>query len=121
MDGGGGQVAEVRVRDEQADQVEPHLATVAGGVRGEGKEWQAVQGKVELGLLRYTGHIDTSHPKEDWTQPDEQTMFQLHNELGNKWAIIGTKLGGKYSPPHSGPTTALKTIFTPSCARPSER
>lgn len=22
-------------------------------------------------------------------------MFKLHNELGNKWAVIGCKMGGK--------------------------
>lgn len=56
--------------------------------------------------LRYTTHIDTSHPRDDWDYQEEQIMFELHNELGNKWAIIGNKLGGKYSRRYIDPTIA---------------
>ena len=54
-----------------------------------------MSGEVDMDLVRYTSHIDTAHPKDDWGYEEEQRMFRLHNELGNKWAIIGSKLGGK--------------------------
>lgn len=39
--------------------------------------------------------IDTSHPKEDWPRHDELRLFELHNQLGNKWAVIGAQLSGR--------------------------
>lgn len=39
--------------------------------------------------------IDTSHPKEDWPRQDELRLFDLHNQLGNKWAVIGGQLSGR--------------------------
>ena len=54
-----------------------------------------MQGTVKSILFRYINHIDTSHPKDEWSYEDERRMFDLHNLLGNKWAIIGQKLGGR--------------------------
>jgi hypothetical protein len=30
-----------------------------------------------------------------WTFKDEKILFMLHNELGNKWAIISRKMHGR--------------------------
>jgi hypothetical protein len=65
-----------------------------------------VQRTVLFVLRSYITHIDTSHPKEEWSYSDEQRMFDLHNELGNKWAIIGSKLDGRYLFSKEDPTTA---------------
>lgn len=64
-----------------------------------------MQGTVHLSIFSYTTHIDTSFPKEDWSGEEEQRMFELHNELGNKWAVIGGRLGGKYLLCYLGLTT----------------
>jgi sugar phosphate isomerase/epimerase len=54
-----------------------------------------MQRKVSLKLPRYITYINPSHPKEEWSFADEQRMFDLHNDLGNKWAVIGAKLAGR--------------------------
>lgn len=33
--------------------------------------------------------------KDTWTETEERQLFRLHDELGNKWAIIAAKLGGR--------------------------
>jgi hypothetical protein len=35
--------------------------------------------------------------KDNWSEAEERELFRLHDELGNKWAIIAAKLGGRYS------------------------
>lgn len=55
----------------------------------------AGKGKTAL-KFRYITHIDTSHPKQEWNYALEQRMLALHNELGNKWAVIGHRMGGMY-------------------------
>jgi sugar phosphate isomerase/epimerase len=54
-----------------------------------------MQGEVTIKLSRYITYINPSHPKEEWSFADEQRMFDLHNDLGNKWAVIGAKLAGR--------------------------
>ena len=76
-------------------EVEPHRPTARGKISCQRQKWQAMQRKVNFIRFRYTTHIDPEHPKEDWDYEQEQIMFNLHNELGNKWAVIGLKLGGK--------------------------
>lgn len=76
--------------------MESHRASPAGVAWRAGTQRQTVQIAVLLSSFRYITHIDTSHPKEEWSYSDEQRMFDLHNELGNKWAIIGSKLDGRY-------------------------
>ena len=76
--------------------MESHRPQIAGIIWSERQKWQAMQREVAFERLRYTSHIDTSYPKDDWTCEEEEEMFNLNNELGNKWAIIGSKLGGKY-------------------------
>jgi myb proto-oncogene protein len=54
-----------------------------------------VQGEVGPSPRRYVTRIDTSHPREDWPRHDELRLFELHNQLGNKWAVMGAQLGGR--------------------------
>ena len=54
-----------------------------------------MQGEVGWHRSRYATHIDLSFQREEWTYEDEQRMVQLHNELGNKWAVMGSKLSGR--------------------------
>lgn len=70
-----------------------------------------MQGTVVLGSLSYA-LIDPSYNKDEWSFQDEQLMVEYHNELGNKWAIIGSKLGGRYDYANSALTIASKTTFT---------
>jgi hypothetical protein len=65
-----------------------------------------VQIEVQPASFRYITSISTTPLKEEWSYSDEQRMLDLHNELGNKWAIIGTKLDARYSFPHPEATTA---------------
>ena len=46
--------------------MELHRQTAAGRIRGQGPQWQAMQGKVALPPRRYITFIDPSHPKEEW-------------------------------------------------------
>jgi hypothetical protein len=50
--------------------------------------------------------IDPSLPREEWTRPEEDLLYALHDQLGNRWAVIGHRLGNRYSLPHPVPTTA---------------
>lgn len=94
MDVGVGQAVAVGLREQWAEQVEPHRTTIAGAGR-EGSQWQAMQIEVPCSPCRYVTRIDTSHPKEDWPRQDELRLFELHNQLGNKWAVIGGQLAGR--------------------------
>lgn len=58
---------QVRLRHEQANEVESNSPPSPGRIRSQRQKWQAVQGEVFQALLRYTTHIDTSHPKDDWS------------------------------------------------------
>jgi hypothetical protein len=39
--------------------------------------------------------LNPSFAKEDWTEYEEMDLLRLHNELGNKWAIIAARLEGR--------------------------
>ena len=54
---------------------------------------------------RYNNHLNPSFAKEDWTSEEELLLVQLHNELGNKWAVIAARLGGRYSHLYTARTT----------------
>lgn len=33
--------------------------------------------------------------KDSWSEKEETLLFRLHDELGNKWAIIAASIGGR--------------------------
>ena len=47
-------------------------------------------------LLRYENHISSSGLRMEWTVEEEEKMIELHNEMGNKWALIAQNIPGKY-------------------------
>jgi hypothetical protein len=49
---------------------------------------------VFLGLRRYNNQLDPGVCHEEWVLEEEKRLYQLHDELGNKWAIISHRLGG---------------------------
>lgn len=75
--------------------MEPYCSQIARRARAAWPQRQAMQGEVTIKLSRYITYINPSHPKEEWSFADEQRMFDLHNDLGNKWAVIGAKLAGR--------------------------
>lgn len=82
------------LRGVQHVEVEPG-GPAASRVRVEGPQWQAVQGTVPFFRVSYCTHINPAPLKEDWSHQEEQQLFALHNQIGNKWAVIGKQLGGK--------------------------
>ncbi len=42
---------------------------------------------------------------------EEQRLMQLHNQIGNKWAIIGNTIGGRYIHPPFSTDNAVKNHF----------
>uniref|UniRef100_A0A7S2L1N6 Uncharacterized protein n=1 Tax=Leptocylindrus danicus TaxID=163516 RepID=A0A7S2L1N6_9STRA len=41
---------------------------------------------------RYTNHLETGVKKGDWTPEEDKLIFELQKKLGNKWAIIASKM-----------------------------
>lgn len=91
--------------------MEPHRTQTARIARSEGQKWEAVQVEVKVDIGRYATYIDTSYRREEWSYEEEQRMVDYHNELGNKWAVIGNKLGGKYSMPYIRTDNSVKNHF----------
>jgi Myb-like DNA-binding domain len=61
------------------------------------KNWKAVQGKVKISVYRYNNHLDPALCRDNWTIEEEKILFDLHDKMGNKWAIISQSLGpGRY-------------------------
>jgi hypothetical protein len=54
-----------------------------------------MQGTVTQQPLRYRNHLDSTILKTEWTNEEDQYLYQLHDEIGNKWAIIAQKLPGR--------------------------
>lgn len=58
---------------------------------------------------RYNNHLDPALNREEWALAEEKKLFELHDQLGNKWAIISQKLGvGRYLHLHAGLIIASK-------------
>jgi hypothetical protein len=64
-----------------------------------------VSREVLLPPHRYNNHLNPLMLKDAWTQEEERQLFRLHDELGNKWAVIAAKLGGRYPTHYPAPTT----------------
>jgi hypothetical protein len=45
--------------------------------------------------IRYLSSIDSSLRREEWTYGEEQRLMDLHNQIGNKWAVIGNTIGSR--------------------------
>lgn len=77
--------------------------------------------EVPLPYPRYHNHLDRNISNEEWKVEEENQLFEMQDDVGNKWALIASKLPGRYAKPYLGPTIASKTISTPNCAKDCER
>jgi myb proto-oncogene protein/myb-related protein len=55
---------------------------------------------------RYNNHLNPLTVRDSWGEHEERLLFRLHDELGNKWAVIAARLGGRYLKAKAGLTTA---------------
>ena len=83
------------IRKKWPNKMEPYRTETTRRTRSPWSQWETMQRKVSIKIPRYITYINPSHPKEEWSFVDEQKMFDLHNDLGNKWAVIGAKLAGR--------------------------
>lgn len=44
---------------------------------------------------RYEEYLARLNTSSSWCAEEEETLFRLQSELGNKWRIIAMKLGGR--------------------------
>ena len=44
---------------------------------------------------RYHNHLDAAIVSAAWTPEEEHALYQLHDELGNKWSAIALRLAGR--------------------------
>ena len=44
---------------------------------------------------RWMNSLDPSVNHQDWTPEEEQTIYNLQKQLGNKWADIAKRLNGR--------------------------
>jgi hypothetical protein len=47
----------------------------------------------------YHNHLDAGILSTQWTPLEDELLFQLHEELGNKWSAISHKIPGRYLSP----------------------
>ena len=66
------------------------------------KDGETMQIKVLLTLFRYHNHLDGSIRALDWGLAEEDVLFRLHGEVGNKWSLIAQQLPGRYSSCNKG-------------------
>lgn len=77
-------------------------------------------GAVGRVLCRYHNHLDASIVGGEWKAGEEELLFAMHEEVGNKWSAIAQKLPGRQVPTYSGLTTASRITSTPASAKLSE-
>ena len=44
--------------------------------------------EVDYGLFRWYNHLSPDISSAEWSQEDEERLFEAHKEHGNKWKII---------------------------------
>lgn len=55
--------------------------------------------EVDPVIARYNNHLDPSLSKDEWSHAEELALFRLHDQLGNKWAVISQRLNtNRYIP-----------------------
>ena len=60
------------------------------------KNWQAMSVEVLICLCRWHNQLaPESTNRGEWTNEENQILFSLHDQLGNKWAKIALKLKGR--------------------------
>jgi hypothetical protein len=66
----------------------------------EGPESNAEKGninkRVKCIMIRWHNHLDPDIKKDYWSRNEDATLFQKHEELGNKWSEIARFLPGRY-------------------------
>ena len=59
-------------------------------------ESNAKKGEIFL-IFRYQERFNHFDENAHWTLEEENLMFSLHDQIGNKWAIISKNMCGRYS------------------------
>lgn len=83
-------------RKGEAQQVESDCPQDGRRVSASPEDRQTMSLEVTPPRLRYNNHLNPLMLKDNWTEAEERLLFHLHDELGNKWAVIAAKLGGRY-------------------------
>lgn len=54
-----------------------------------------MQRKVTVAVLRWHNHLNPAIEKKGWTAQEEERLFELHKQHGNKWTVIAEHLPGR--------------------------
>ena len=46
---------------------------------------------------RYLNNLDTNVKKSEFTVEEDELIFKLHQQYGNKWSLIAKYIPGRYS------------------------
>jgi hypothetical protein len=93
---GGGQDPAPPAGGAAGEEVGEHRSDYGAGVQDPGSHGQAVPGKVTSIIGRYHNHLDSAIVSTEWTQEEEEMLFELHEKIGNKWSAISQKIPGRY-------------------------
>jgi hypothetical protein len=45
---------------------------------------------------RYHNNLDRNITTSEWSPEEDELLFVLHDEVGNKWTLISSRLPGRY-------------------------
>jgi hypothetical protein len=45
--------------------------------------------------FRYHNHLDKNITNSEWSRQEEELLYNMQDDIGNKWALISSKLPGR--------------------------
>ncbi len=82
-------------RRSRTEEMESHRKTNGPRVRNARTNRQTVPRKVPSLSPRYHNHLDAAIVSAAWTKEEEEKLYRLHDEVGNKWSAIALRLAGR--------------------------